>query len=184
MQALKLNASTSQLIVIDIQPKLCAVMPADAATRTVQNTIILLQGANALEIPLTVTEQYPQGLGATGPELNTHFGQTIPIEKTAFSACDVPKFNQQLHRDKPQVVLTGMETHICVLQTALDLLAADKQVFVVGDAVVSRNSANQANALERLRQAGCIITNTESVLFEWLGHAKHPHFRALSVLIR
>lgn len=180
----KLLAGNSQLVVIDIQPKLYAAMPESSASSTLHNTTILIQAANALEIPVIVTEQYPQGLGETMPEIRAHLGQAPAIAKTVFSACDEPKFSQQLHRDRPQIILSGMEAHICVLQTALDLLAAGKQVFVVEDAVVSRKPTNQANALARLRQAGCIITNTESVIFEWLGNAKHPHFKALSMLIR
>lgn len=180
----KLDANHSQLVIIDIQPKLCAVMPETAVSNTLQNTAILVQAASALEIPIIVTEQYPQGLGETVPDIRAHLGQTPAIAKTAFSACDEPKFNQLLHRDKPQVIITGMEAHICVLQTALDLLAAGKQVFVVEDAVVSRNPANQTNALMRLQQAGCIITNTESVVFECLRNAQHPQFKAISKLIR
>ncbi len=101
-----------------------------------------------------------------------------------FSACATPKFTQQLHRDLPQVIITGMETHICVLQTALDLLALHKQVFIVEDAVISRDAANQANALARLRDAGCIITNTEAVLFECLGSAEHAQFKTVAKLIK
>lgn len=180
----KLTTGSSQLIIIDIQPKLCAVMPETAVSETLRNTATLVQAANALEIPIAVTEQYPQGLGETMPDIRTHLGLISVITKTAFSACDEPKFNQQLHRDRPQVIITGMEAHICVLQTALDLLAAGKQVFIVEDAVISRNPANQANALMRLQQAGCIITNTESVVFECLRNAQHPQFKAISKLIR
>lgn len=180
----KLDANHSQLVIIDIQPKLCAVMPETAVSSTLQNTAILAQAASALEIPITITEQYPQGLGETVPDIRAHLGQISAITKTAFSACDEPKFNQQLHRDRPQVIIAGMEAHICVLQTALDLLATGKQVYVVEDAVVSRNPANQANALMRLRQAGCVITNTESVVFECLRNAQHPQFKTLSKLIR
>ncbi len=184
MPSHKLDADHSQLVIIDIQPKLCAVMPETAVNSTLRNTAILTQTASALEIPITVTEQYPQGLGETMPDIRAHIGQIPAIAKTAFSACDEPKFNQQLHRDRPQVIITGMEAHICVLQTALDLLAAGKQVFVVEDAVVSRSPLNQANALMRLCQAGCVITNTESVLFECLRNTHHSQFKTLSKLIR
>jgi nicotinamidase-related amidase len=86
--------------------------------------------------------------------------------------------------DKPQIVLLGMETHICVLQTALDLLARGKQVFIVEDAVISRNPEHKQNALQRLRQAGCVVTNTESVIFEWLRVAEGDAFKTISKLIR
>jgi len=95
-----------------------------------------------------------------------------------------PKFSRQLTRDHAQVALAGMEAHICVLQTALDLIAIGKQVFVVEDAIISRSPTNKANAIARMRSAGCIITNTESLVFEWLGVAQGDAFKAISKLIR
>lgn len=182
--AIKLQSATSQLVIVDMQVKLSLAMPETAMQSAVNNTAILLQAAHLLNQPVIVTEQYPKGLGHTLPALQAHWHETKPIEKTAFSACAEPKFIQKLHRDASQVVLTGMEAHICVLQTALDLIKLGKQVFVVEDAILSRAHANQANAIARLRQAGCIITNTESVVFEWLGNAKHAHFKAISALIK
>ncbi len=178
------NVSASQLVMIDMQTKLSTAMPADAMQKVVKNCAILAQAANLLQVPIIATEQYPQGLGGTLPEISQHFGNKKPIEKTAFSASGDAKFKQLLHRDKLQIVLAGMEAHICVLQTALDLVAQSKQVFVVEDAVTSRDAANKANALARLRDAGCVITNTESVLFEWLGDANHEAFKTLSKFIR
>ena len=95
-----------------------------------------------------------------------------------------PKLSRQLTRDHPQIILAGMEAHVCVLQTAMDLIAAGKQVFVVEDAIISRNPANKANALARMRDAGCIVSNTESIVFEWLGRAQGDAFKAISKLIR
>ncbi len=184
MKQLTVKAIYSQLTIVDIQTKLSAVMPADAMQSVIKNTAILAQAAKILEIPLIASEQYPQGLGETVPELAQYLAQSKMIAKTAFSACGEPMFIQQLHRDKSQIVLAGMEAHICVLQTALDLVVQGKQVFVVEDAVVSRDAKNKANALERLHSAGCMITNTESVIFEWLGNANHDAFKVLSKLIR
>lgn len=174
----------SQLIVIDMQTKLIGAMQPDAMQAVIKNCAVLAQAANFLAVPTMVTEQYPQGLGETLPEIKQYISAYKPIEKTAFSAVSVPKFNQQLHRDQPQMIVTGMESHICVLQTALDLIKANKQVFVVEDAIISRNPSNKANAIARMRDAGCIITNTESVLFEWLTNANHTAFKAISQLIR
>ena len=141
-----------------------------------------------MQVHTSVTKQYPQGLGETLPELKRYLTNTKLnaklITKTTFSACAEPAFKQHLHSDKTQIVLIGMEAHICVLQTALDLLQANKQVFVVEDAIISRSAANKANAIARLRDADCVITNTESVLFEWLGNAKHEAFQAISKLVR
>ena len=178
------NAASSQLIIVDIQTKLATAMPADAMQAVLKNCVILAQAAQLLNIDSVLTEQYPQGLGETLPEIKRHLANNKAIAKMAFSACGEPKFNAQLHRDKPQIMITGMEAHICVLQTALHLMQAGKTVFVVEDAILSRNSANKANAIARMRDAGCIITNTESVVFEWLGNANHPAFKAISALIK
>ena len=178
------KAELSQLVIIDMQTKLVSAMQADAMQLVIKHCGILAQAASLLNVPVIVTEQYPQGLGETLPQIKQHIGACKPIAKTAFSATGEPKFNQQLHRDQSQIIITGMESHICVLQTALDLIKANKQVFVVEDAIISRNPINKANAIVRMRDAGCIITNTESVLFEWLSNANHSAFKAISQLIR
>ena len=178
------HQTLSQLVIVDMQTKLVNVMPVDAMQSTIKNCSILAQAAQLLNVPIIVTEQYPQGLGATLPEIQQQFAHFKPIAKTAFSASAEPKFNQRLHRDQSQIILAGMEAHICILQTALSLKHMGKQVYVVEDAIISRNAINKANALVRLREAGCVITNTESVLFEWLGNANHPAFKEVSKLIR
>ncbi len=180
----KVSFALSQLVIVDMQEKLAGVMPADTLKNFTKNCSILAQAASLLNVPTVLTEQYPQGLGTTLPEIKQHLAHSKVIAKTTFSASAEPKFNQQLQRENSQIILAGMEAHICVLQTALDLLQANKQVFVVEDAILSRNPANKANAIARLRDAGCIITNTESVIFEWLGNASHPAFKTISALIR
>jgi len=184
MRHLIANVRFSQLAIVDIQVKLSTAMPKEAMKSVIKSAGVLVQASNLLAIPMIVTEQYPQGLGETVQELSQYLLNSKPITKSVFSACGEPKFNQQLHRNKTQIIIIGMETHICVLQTALDLLAQGKQVFVVEDAVISRDANNQSNALKRLHSAGCVITNTESVLFEWLGDANHEAFKTLSKLIR
>ena len=178
------QAALSQLVVIDMQIKLATAMPVDAMQAVTHHCAILAQAAQLLAVPTIITEQYPQGLGATLPEITRHLTTHKTIAKTAFSAMAEPAFCHKLHRDQPQMILTGMETHICVLQTALNLSLFGKQVFVVEDAVISRSASNKANAIARLRDAGCTITNTESVLFEWLGNANHAAFKAISALIK
>lgn len=184
MQNSKANHALSQLVIIDMQVKLAPAMPADVLKIAVKNCSILAQASQLLAMPVIVTEHYAQGLGATLPEIMQHLPNLKAIAKMAFSACGEPKFNQQLQRENSHIILAGMEAHICVLQTALDLLALNKTVFVVEDAILSRNPANKANALARLREAGCIVTNTESVLFEWLGNANHQAFKQISALIK
>lgn len=180
----KIKAALSQLIIVDMQVKLAAAMPAEALHMASKNCSILAQAATLINIPTVLTEQYPQGLGATLSEIMQHLPNTKAITKMTFSACGEPKFKQQLQRENSQIILVGMEAHICVLQTALDLLATGKTVFVADDAIISRTTANKANAVARLQQAGCIIVNTESVLFEWLSNANHHAFKAVSQLIR
>ena len=146
---------------------------------------ILLQAANALAIPVIHTEQYPKGLGHTHPEIKMYLGNRQPLEKTCFSSCGATGFADASDgQSRQQYILTGMEAHICVMQTALELISQGRQVFVVQDGICSRDKTNFKNALHRLRQAGVIITNRESVLFEWLRDASHEQFRALSKLIR
>lgn len=180
-----LKEDNSVLVIIDIQQRLLAAMSPPSAESIVANTSILVQASQLMNVPCMVTEQYPKGLGTTVSQLSTHLPATLQaIEKTCFSCTDSAEFMSSLRAShRRQVILTGMEAHICVLQTALALQAQGFQVFIVEDAVCSRTQQNKDNALQRLRQAGVIITNTESVLFEWLGDAKHPDFKALSKLI-
>jgi nicotinamidase-related amidase len=181
---LKADVTLSQFVIIDVQSRLATVMPTDAMQAVLKNCSILAQTASLLGVAMIVTEQYPKGLGHTMPELAALIPNIHPVEKTTFSCLAESKFRRQLTRDHSQIVLSGMEAHICIVQTALDLIEAGKQVFVVEDAVISRNPANKANALARMRDAGCVITNTESVVFEWLGAAEGEVFKTVSKLIR
>jgi nicotinamidase-related amidase len=171
------RAPDSALVVVDVQERLAAAMPA--REQVVRTLGVLLEAAARLHIPVFVTEQYPKGLGKTVAEVAAKLPPGfVRIEKTSFSGCAV------LPLTRPQVVLAGMEAHVCVLQTALDLAAAGREVFVVADAVCSRAEGNYSNALARLQNAGVILTNTESVIFEWLRDAANEQFRPISKLIR
>lgn len=171
------RAADSSLLVIDIQERLISAMPARESV--IRATNILLEAAVRLGIPVTVTEQYPKGLGPTVAEIASRIpAGAARLEKTCFSGAAA------VVTGRPQVVIAGMETHVCVLQTALELVAAGREVYVAADAVCSRAEANYRNALARMRDAGVIVTNTESVLFEWLRDAAHDRFRAISKLIR
>ena len=177
------DRNQSQLVIVDMQTRLSSVM-TDHVDDVVKNCATLLQSAALLEIPTILTEQYPKGLGSTVPDLSQYMVGKKAVEKTAFSCCGEPAFNRQLLGDHSQVILAGMEAHICVLQTALDLLAQGKTVFVLEDAVISRNPENKRNALSRMREAGVIISNTESLVFEWLGVAEGDAFKKISQLVR
>lgn len=179
------NVDDCVLVVVDVQEKLVSAMPNGVKERVIERINVLLTAAKSLSVPVMVTEQYPKGLGPTESELIKQFpGDAVVVEKTTFSATGIPEFVQKLEQTgRKQVVLVGMETHICVLQTALALQAQGFQVFVVEDAVSSRSKANQYNALQRLRGAGVIVSNVESVIFEWLGDSSQETFKKLAPLI-
>ena len=181
--ALIADRNQSQLVVVDMQTKLSSVMPEGMAA-VIKNCEILLQASALLEIPAILTEHYPKGLGPTLPQLTPYLNGKTPTEKITFSCCGEPAFNRLLSKDHGHVVLAGMEAHICLLLTALDLRAQGKTVFVIEDAIISRNPANKQNALNRMREAGIVISNTESVLFEWLRVAEGDVFKKISQLIR
>lgn len=181
-----LNSDDSLLIIIDLQTKLSAVMPPAQASLTTQNTARLIDAANNLDIPILVTEQYPQGLGTTEEILTTKLSLSTPIfDKTGFSCCASDSFCEALlTSERKQVILVGQETHVCILQSALELAQRGHQVYVVEDAVSSRNPEHKHYALQRLQQQGVTIISHESVLFEWLKDASHPQFKTLSAFLR
>lgn len=184
MQTLTTQIHLSQLAFVDIQTKLASAMQADDMALLNKNCQILAQAAKRLSVPMLCTEQYSKALGNTIPTLAEHLTGIQPIEKIAFACTAVPSFCSQLTQNRSQILLAGIEAHICILQTAFGLLQQGKQVFVIEDAIASRNPANKQNAIARMREAGCVITNTESVVFEWLGKAGGDDFKAISKLIR
>ena len=176
-----MSAGDTGLLVIDLQEKLVPkILNAD---RLVRNVAFLIDGARLLEMPVQATEQYPRGLGPTVPEL----AQRLPErpDKLAFSSCAVLSVADTFRRAaRPKVVLAGIETHVCVLHTALDLLALDFRVYLPVDAVGARYAVDHDTALRRLEQAGAVLTTAEGCLFEWLGGSSHPKFKAASALIQ
>jgi len=179
------DSQDSLVVVMDVQQKLTSAMPTEAKENVIEKIKTLLTIANTLSIPIIVTEQYPDGLGHTVPALNEQLTSLVAvIEKTSFSAFDALGFAELIDQSgRKQIVLVGMEAHICILQTALALQKAGFRVFVVEDAVISRTKTNQDNGLRRLRNADVIVTNVESVFFEWLGDASRAEFKVLAKLI-
>ena len=183
--ALLCDAKNSLLLVIDIQERLASAMPDKVLETVVKHTGWLIQTADMLNIPVVRTEQYPKGLGDTIKDVQQHLTMDTCLEKTSFSCCGAEGFTQAVNINKHrQIVIAGIESHVCVLQTAVDLLIDGFDVFVAGDAVCSRDKQNHKNALQRLNQLGATISNTESVMFEWLRDASHPQFKAVSKLLR
>lgn len=179
-------ADQSHLVIVDVQIRLLAAMAELDRAAMVKSAEALLLAAQVLEVPVTYTEQYPKGLGPTVPAILERLPAiSRRFEKTAFSCCDADGFLKSLKAmGCGQVVLLGQEAHVCVLQTAFGLLDEGFQVFVVEDAVCCRAQGHKQNALARMREAGVVVTNLESVLFEWLRDAAHPEFKAVSELIR
>lgn len=174
-----LASATSQLILIDLQVRL---VPAiHAGDRMVAHASRLVAAANLFGVPVTATEQYPAGLGRTVPQIDVS-GASV-LEKMTFDSGSAPGFADLLSPDRTLVV-GGCEAHVCVLQTVLGLLAAGRRVAVVADAVGSRHPANHEAALERMARHGADVVTTEMVIFEWLGAATHPAFKAAMALVK
>ena len=174
----------SQLVIIDIQEKLSTVMPKEVINKIIKRCELLITVANELGVPQICTEQYPKGLGHTLSSMMPFLSEAKFVEKNVFACTEEPIFLRYLIKTRPQIYLMGMEAHICVLQTALGLVKSGKDVFIIEDAVVSRNIQNKQNALNRMRDAGCFITNTESVVFEWLKTSENETFKKVAPLIK
>jgi nicotinamidase-related amidase len=176
-----MSAADTALLVIDVQDKLLPLIPSWSAM--VSNIAFLIDGARLLGMPVAATEQYPRGLGPTTAELARRLPERP--DKTAFSCCAVTSIVETFRREaRPKLLLAGIESHVCVLHTALDLLNLDFRVYVAVDAVASRFAVDHETALRRLEQAGVVLTTTEGALFEWVGGATHPQFKALSQLVQ
>jgi nicotinamidase-related amidase len=179
----KLRRDRAALAVIDVQEAFRpAVLDFD---RVVSNVAVLVQGARVLGLPVLVTEQYPKGLGRTVAELVPHLDGTTPIEKVCFSAADADEFMRRL-RDtaRDQVLLCGIESHVCVNQTADDLLSRGIGVHVAQDAVSSRADDNRRLGLHKMERAGAVLTSVETALFELLGAAGTPEFKEIQRLVK
>lgn len=181
--AVLLSRENSQLLIIDIQERLAPAI--QDSQRAIHNSVVLMQAGARLGVPLTISEQYPKGLGPSVPAIRERAVGHCIVEKVHFSCAAAPEVRARIAaQGASQIVIVGMETHVCVLQTALGLRAGGKEVFVVQDAVSSRTAENKAAGLERMRAGGVHIVTTEMVLFEWLQRAGTPEFKELSALIR
>jgi nicotinamidase-related amidase len=193
LSPLSLSRHRAALLVVDIQERLVPAMPAEISARVVKHTSILIDAAARLGVPIVVSQQYPKGLGATLPAIEDVLAavakdggaQLHRFDKLEFSAAAAPAFSAlapKLGRD--QWIVTGMEAHVCVYQSARDLVARGMGVHVVADAVCSRTKANWRTGLDLADRAGAITTSTEVCVFDLLGRAGTEEFRALSKAIR
>lgn len=178
-----LDRNQSCLIVVDIQERLAPAMH-DGGQGAIRNTGILMQAARRLGVPVLVSEQYPRGLGRTVPALQEFMPNQGVIEKVEFACPGNADFIGEFKKiSKKQAVIAGMETHICVLQTALKLRGQGVEVFVAADATASRKTESMDYAFARLTDTGCAIITTEMAVFEWLERAGTDDFKALQPLI-
>jgi len=167
---------------VDIQDKLLAAV--QSPERIIQNGKLLLKGAGEFAIPVAVSEQYPKGIGHTVSELAELVSVNCTYEKIEFSCFANPSLRETLDSPGRQTVIFGIEAHVCILQTAIDMAEAGHDVTVVADAISSRNEENKDLALRRMENAGVRLASTEMVLFEWMGRAGTDSFKRLIKLIR
>jgi len=178
-----ITADQAVVALIDLQDRLLAAV--NEHENIVKNTAVLIRGCRSLEIPIVYSEQYPQGLGRTTPEVLGLLPPESGAEKIAFSAVREPLFFEKLlATGKKKVILPGIETHVCVAQTALDLLDKGFEVFVPADAVGSRTEANKQVGLSLMERAGAVVTSVETVVFQCFERAGGDAFRNFQKLIR
>ncbi len=179
-----LTLNNTALVVIDVQGKLAQLMTQKEAL--FENLQKVIKGAQTLELPIIWNEQLPEKLGPTSPEIAELLNQSAqPIAKTSFSCCGNPPFMQALQAAGcKQVLLTGIETHVCVYQTCRDLLDLGYEVQVITDAVSSRTPENRQIGLERMKEAGATMTSTEMALFELLRVAEGPKFKEITKIVK
>lgn len=185
LNSFKLDADKAVLVVIDIQQRLVPAMPEKVYRRMRQTVEMLLIAARELNMPVVTTEQYPQGIGHTVVELAEACGQGTLIEKVSFGSCGEPAFVDTLRQTgRSQVIVTGMEAHVCVYLTVLGLLDAGYHVHLVRDAICSRNKQDFLAGVACAERAGAVAVTAEMVLFQLLRESTHPSFRAISRLIK
>lgn len=177
----QMSFADTGLLIIDVQERL---MPKILEREALLGNIgFLIDAARLLNMPVLATEQYPKGLGPTVPELAAKLPERPA--KVDFSCCAIPAVVETFRREaRPKVLLAGIEAHVCVQATALDLLVRDFRVYIAVDAVGSRYALDKDYALRRLERAGAVLTTTETAIFEWIGGAGHPQFKAISKLIQ
>ena len=178
------TAGSSRLVMIDVQERL---VPAMSGFEGAGNRIhLLLNGVRELAVPVIVTEQYPQGLGATLPEFSALLTPGTPVvAKSGFSVFGEPLFVEELEKNKKEtLIFCGIESHVCVLQSVLDSLDAGYRTVVAADAVTSRKPEDRELALAQMRYSGALVASSEAILFMLLRTARHPAFKAVSKLVR
>jgi nicotinamidase-related amidase len=177
----RLKPDDAALLVIDVQERLCAAMDPRALERMLRRTVAAIKGAQAIGLPVIFTEQYPKGLGGTVADIQALM-KTKPVEKMQFS-CALPQVVEAIGK-RSQILVAGMEAHVCVYQTVRDLADRRFTPYVLVDAILSRTSEDRQVGLELCRGAGAVVTTVEAALFDLLGRADTPEFKAVSQAVK
>jgi len=181
----RMEREEALLIIVDVQDLLMKQMAQEVGKNVIRNIRTLIAFAKKMSIPILMTEQYPKGLGKTVPEIKREQGSIVPIEKVSFSCCGAETFNNQLNQlTRKQVILTGIETHVCVLQTANDLIQKGYEVHAIADAICSRRKLDWEIGLRWMEKRGAMISTTEIIAFQLLKEAGTEEFKGLSKLLK
>jgi len=181
----RIEKEKAVLVIVDVQDVLMKNMNQEVARNITRNIRTLLAFSKKMAIPVLITEQYPKGLGSTVSEIRMELGSILPVEKLSFSCCGMVTFNEQLNQTgRKQVILTGIETHVCVLQTADDLIRTGREVHAVADAICSRRKLDWEIGLRWMEKKGAMISTTEMIAFQLLKEAGTEEFKGLSKLLK
>ncbi len=184
MGKFKLDADKAVLVVIDIQERLVPAMPQKVYQRLLNTVAMLVEAAKLLGVAVVTTEQYPKGIGHTVAELADACSDKV-VEKVSFGCCGEPNFLTAIKETgRSQVIVTGMEAHVCVYQTVLGLLEDGYHVHLVRDAICSRSKIDFLASIANAAQAGAVVTTAETVLFQMLKESTHDQFKAISKLVK
>lgn len=186
MDKFKIDRNDCLFLVIDVQKNLSDAMKKEVINMVEANVNLIINASKILNVPVLITEQYHKGLGATLESITANLGTDFkPVDKLVFSACSEPAFqNFCKNINKKYVMISGIESHVCVLQTALDLLEQGHFVHIISDATCSRYKTDWKSALNFLRSAGAVITTTEIAVFQLLQRAGTPEFKAISPMFK
>ncbi len=182
MNRFRLRREETAVLVVDIQERLCKAMSPERLDRMVNRTCALIRGAHTLDLPIFYTEQYPKGLGPTVEPVRACLEGATRFEKLKFSSW-TPELQSAL-AGRPRVLIAGMESHVCVFQTARDLVEQDLVPYLCRDAIISRSDEDREAGLRLAAEAGAVVTTVESALFDLLGVAGTPEFKAISSAVK
>lgn len=181
-----IKKENTSLVVIDMQERLMNAIPEESREATIDNAVTMIEAAKTLHIPITITEQYPRGLGPTVDKIRVAIGDKFePVEKVVFSCARSPEFESKLNDiNRKEVIVVGVETHVCVLQTAMDLINSGYTVYVPADVVTSRKELDWQRGISLIEKSGAIVGTKETFLFQLLERAGTDEFKTIAKLVK